>query len=80
MALTATQKKLISNMTPGSAKVKLGDVVSDAVDATNPASADVAGVVKLAAAVANAAGTTPTKAEFDALLTSLRASGALASA
>ena len=43
------------------------------------AASNVTGGVKQGVAVASAAGDTPTKAEFDALLTSLRNSGVLAS-
>lgn len=46
--------------------------------ATQPATAGTAGVVKQGVAVANAAGANPTKAEFDALLASLRTAGVIA--
>jgi len=48
---------------------KVGKEVADAID-------DAAN--KQGVAVANAAGATPTKAEFDALLTSLRNAGVIA--
>lgn len=80
MALTDAEKKLINRMTPGAAKVKLGDKIAALEGATQPAATTVAGVVKKGAAVADAAGAAPTAAEFKALLDSLRASGTLATA
>lgn len=92
MALSAIFKKLLNNATPGLYKVKLGDLLSDIMtkldtvdesannyalpEATNA----VIGGVLQGVAVANAAGVTPTKAEFDALLASLRTAGVIASA
>jgi hypothetical protein len=73
MSLTAEQKHLLNNATPGLAKVKLGDMLDDATEAKP-------GLVKQGAAVAVAAGANPTKAEFDALVLSLRTSGAIATA
>ncbi|MCW5602601.1 hypothetical protein [Nitrosomonas sp.] len=66
------EKRIINNMTPGSKKVGLGErlIELEKTVATLPRQAD---------AVANAAGATPTKAEFDALLDALRASGVIAS-
>lgn len=60
---------------------KVGKEIADAIDALPPAAtASTVGGVKQAAAVADAAGAAPTAAEFKALLDSLRASGALATA
>jgi hypothetical protein len=53
--------------------------VVDAAVYIPPASATAAGVVKQGVNVAAAAGATPTKAEFDALLTSLKNAGIIAS-
>ena len=92
MALSAIFKKLLNNATSGLYKVKLGDLLSavmtklDTVDesANNyelPEATDAAiGGVLQGVAVANAASATPTKAEFDALLASLRTAGVIASA
>lgn len=65
MALTAHQKKLLNNMTPGSKVAGLGDALQKAL---------VVGV-----AVPNAA-SAPTQAEFNALLASLRGAGVIATA
>ena len=78
MALSASFKKIINNLTPGACKVKLGDLLDGAIAASQPATASTAGTVKQGAAVAAAAGSAPTKAEFDALLVSLRAAGVIA--
>lgn len=67
MALSAEQKKLLNNATPGTHRAKLGDRI-DALEK------------RQGVAVADAAGANPTKAEFDALLTSLRDAGIIASA
>lgn len=80
MAITAAIKKLLNNLTPGAKTAKLGDLVAAHDAATQPATATTAGVVKQGVAVAAAAGSAPTKAEFDALLTSLRNAGTIASA
>lgn len=71
MALTTAQKKLLNNATPGLAKVKLGDMLDDA-------GAGKPGLVSRGVHVPNAAAA-PTKAEFDALLASLRNAGVIAS-
>lgn len=63
--------------------VKIGDnigVTSAGVISVSDAGASVKGVVKQGVAVADAVGEAPTKAEFDALLTSLRNAGVIASA
>jgi hypothetical protein len=78
MSLSASFKKIINNLTPGAYKVKLGDLLDGAIEASQPATSSTAGTVKQGAAVAAAAGATPTKAEFDALLVSLRAAGVIA--
>lgn len=57
---------------------KVGKEVADAIDTVHAATANVVGGVKLGVAVNNAAGANPTKAEFDALLTSLRNAGVIA--
>lgn len=78
MAISATIKRLLNNLTPGANTAKLGDVIAAHEVATQPATASVAGVVKQGAAVAAAAGATPTAAEYLALLTSLRNAGVIA--
>ena len=78
MAVTADEKKLMNNATPGLAKAKLGDKVAAADAATQPATATTRGVVLRGAHVANAAGANPTQAEYNALLTSLRDAGIIA--
>lgn len=59
-------------------------VFEDGAEAENiplpDASADAKGVVKQGVAVADAAGDAPTKAEFNALLASLRTAGVIATA
>lgn len=80
MPISAANKRLINNISPGAAKAKLGDLVAAHEDATQAATASVAGVVKQGVAVAAAAGAAPTKAEFDALLASLRTAGVIAAA
>lgn len=80
MAITAEQKKLLNNATPGLKKAGLGDIIEALQGATGEATADAAGIVKQGVAVDDAAGSTPTKAEFDALLDSLRTAGVIASA
>lgn len=92
MALSAIFKKLLNNATPSLYKVKLGDLLSDIMtkldtvdeSANNyelPEATDAAiGGVLQGVAVANAAGIAPTKAEFNALLASLRTAGVIASA
>lgn len=71
MALTTEQKRLLNNASPGLKKAGLGDIVDDATPTKQ-------GTVFQGVAVANAAGSNPTKAEFDALLTSLRNAGVIA--
>lgn len=73
MALTSEQKRLLNNATPGLNKARLGDIVDAATRAKH-------GTVLQGAHVPNAAGASPTKAEFDALLASLRSAGVIASA
>lgn len=80
MALSAEDKKLLNNATPGLHKAGLGDLIDELIAATQAASADTAGVVKQGVAVAAAAGAAPTAAEFLALLDSLRDAGVIASA
>lgn len=70
MALTTEQIKQLDKSSPAAAKAKLG---------TSLAAAET-GASRQGVHVANAAGATPTKAEFDALLASLRGAGLLASA
>lgn len=72
MPLTNDQKRLLDNATPGLKRVPLSTLVDDATRTQR-------GIVLQGAHVPNAAGATPTKAEFDALLTSLRNAGVLAS-
>lgn len=71
MALTNKQKALLNNATPGTKSAGLGDIVDSA-------STTKQGTVFQAASVADAAGGAPTKAEFDALLASLRNAGIMA--
>lgn len=90
MAISAFFKNLLNKATPGLYKVKLGDIIAeqqaklDTIDEsannyTLPAASDsVAGGVLQGVAVADAAGANPTKAEFDALLASLRTAGVIA--
>lgn len=56
----------------------VGTKLSEKVDKTTAATKEALGLVKQAAAVADAAGEQPTKAEFNALLAALRAAGVLA--
>ena len=56
----------------------VGTKLSEKVDKTTAATKEALGLVKQAAAVADAAGEQPTKAEFGALLAALRAAGVLA--
>ena len=56
----------------------VGDKLAEKLDKTTAATKETLGLVKQAAAVADAAGEQPTKAEFDALLAALRAAGVLA--
>lgn len=56
----------------------VGTKLSEKADKTTAATKEALGLVKQAAAVADAAGEQPTKAEFDALLAALRAAGVLA--
>lgn len=70
MTLTDEQKKLPNNATPGTKKAALGDALAAAE----------AGASRTGVHVADAAGSAPTKAEFDALLKSLRDAGLIASA
>lgn len=69
-ALTAATKALLNNISPGAKKAKLGDIVDVATTTKT-------GTVLKGAAVANAVAV-PTKAEFDALLVSLRNAGVIA--
>lgn len=62
---TTTLKKLLNNLNRGFAKEKAGDFLVDQA-------------TRQGVTVANAAGANPTKAEFDALLTSLRNAGLIA--
>lgn len=90
MAFSSLFKTLLNKATPGLYKVKLGDIIAsiqeklDTIDEsannyTLPAASDsVAGGVLQGVAVSDAAGSTPTKAEFDALLASLRTAGVIA--
>lgn len=71
MPLSATEKRLLNNATPGLKKAGLGDKLDDATT-SKP------GLVKQGVHVPNAAAA-PTQAEFNALLTSLRNAGVLAS-
>lgn len=71
MALSNAVKNLLNTISPGAKKAKLGDLVDSATTTK-------AGTVLKGAAVANAAGANPTKAEFDALLVSLRNAGHIA--
>jgi hypothetical protein len=66
------EKRILNNVSPGTKKVALGERLIE-LEKT------VATLPRQAAAVDNAAGANPTKAEFDALLVSLRAAGVIAS-
>lgn len=55
-----------------------GDLKMSGTAVMPAATADKAGAVKMGAAVADAASTAPTAAEFKALLDSLRAAGVIA--
>ena len=79
MAITAAIKKLLNNISPGSKKAGLGDLIADLQGKTGTATTAKAGIVKQGVTVAAAAGFTPTKAEFDALVTSLKDAGVIAS-
>lgn len=72
MALSATIKRLLNTISPGAKQAGLGDLL-DSATATKQ------GTVLQGVHVPNAAGANPTKAEFDALLTSLRNAGVIAS-
>lgn len=77
MSITAANKRLLNNLTPGSAKAKLGDEV-DALDAaTQPATTTTAGIVKQGAVFADLTGN-PLMADFNALLANLRTAGIIA--
>lgn len=65
-------KRLLNNVSPGTKRARLGERLVELEET-------VAQLPRKAGAVANAAGAAPTKAEFDALLDSLRESGVLAS-
>lgn len=56
----------------------VGEKLGEKIDKTTAATKSALGLVKQAAAVADAAGEQPTKAEYNALLASLRAAGILA--
>lgn len=66
MAITATAKKLLNSLTPGAKTAKLGDLLDKGLPTAQGAH------------VPNAAAA-PTQAEFNALLTSLRNAGVIAS-
>ncbi|SDY39062.1 hypothetical protein [Nitrosomonas sp. Nm58] len=65
------EKRILNNVSPGTKKVGLGERLI-ALEKT------VAVLPRQAVAVDDAAGANPTKAEFDALLDALRASGVIA--
>ena len=67
---------------PGRLQVGSGLSVAEGIVSANipDAGADVKGLVKQGAAVAEAEGANPTAAEFKALLDSLKAAGVIASA
>ena len=67
MALTTDQKRLLNNATPGLATAGPGDIVDSATTTKQ-------GTMFQGVAVADSAAA-PTKAEFVALLTSLRNAG-----
>lgn len=110
MALSAEDKKLLNNATPGLHKAGLGDIIDEmlksqlhaggnatteaaglmsaadktkldgvAASANNytlpNATTSVRGGVKMSTLVADAAGSNPTKAEFDALLAAMKTAG-----
>lgn len=75
MALSATIKNLLNKLSPGSKKSGLGDLISGLDDKTQLATTTTAGIVLKGAAVNVAAGANPTKAEFDALVNSLKNAG-----
>ena len=66
MAISALAKKLLNNLTPGAKQAKLGDLLDKGLPTAQGAH------------VPNAAAA-PTQAEFNALLTSLRNAGVIAS-
>ena len=78
-ALKALYKKATGKQAAGGS---IAAVVQDLADnwpaAPGAATRSTPGLVKQAAPVAGAAGDTPTKAEFNALLTALQAAGILA--
>ncbi|MND16912.1 hypothetical protein D3C76_400060 [compost metagenome] len=74
MAITQAQKdkvaELLDSLNLGTKKAEVGQTIIALIEE--------ASAVTQGAAVPDAAGATPTKAEFDALLASLRGSGAIA--
>lgn len=70
MALSATVKRMLNNLTPGAKKAQLGELLDSATTTKQ-------GTVKQGVAVPNAAAA-PTQADFNALLTSLRNAGIIA--
>lgn len=75
MSLTTTEINLLNNATPGLARAKLGDKVDGLMDV---ATTTKAGLVLKGAAVANATDAASAITQLNALLASLRASGAIA--
>lgn len=75
MGLTTSEKNLLNNATPGLAKAKLGDKV-DAI--SNVATTTAPGLVLKGAAVVDATDAASAITQLNALLASLRASGAIA--
>lgn len=75
MAITQAQKnevsKLLDNLNLGTKKAEVGKKILALID-------EASGGISQGVAVPDAAGETPTKAEFDALLASLRGSGVIA--
>ena len=69
-------RRLLNNMTPGSKRAGLGDRLI-AVEATATASADAVKDLPGAAVPDSEEVTSPTVAEFNALLASLRAAGVI---
>lgn len=80
MTISAEAARLLDRASPAAAKAKLGTELLALQDAATAATASKRGTVLRGVAVADAAGSAPTKAEFDALLASLRTAGVIAAA
>lgn len=69
---------LANNLNLGMQKEDFGGFLAGLSAATQPATGTTAGIVKQGVTVADAAGASPTAAEFKALLDSLRGAGVIA--